>query len=1233
MSTEPRFGETINDNHTEVVIRAGLAAATTSFRKWCDSSPEGPELNDAISTLQDIIKIAEAAPSAVSKTLRSKVWLQKARFHEHRVLQLSERSDAEQALSCYQKSCELCPENWVARISSAHSLYYIFSVNGDRQTLEAFLQELYAIWDSIPQDDPTLVDLLLYTSIALYRRADFDGCCDDLDIALELLRVGSSLHCFPRRDLIFSLLSIGVLTARFEARQNMQDLERAEALTTEIFTKSELDPRHKTFEQEMLGAFYLARYKTFWRQDHWLDMFQHLSEGTYPQIRIEASWRFGRILYLNPVNKDGSSNLSTAYSFTLKALNFIQARKAEWPVQYVEAGVCFTLGQIQSRRFHRYNAVSLLEDSVSYFRSSALLTPRDGGAFGRRAAGVVSSLRIRAKHHLRTQAQQMADLTEAQFWIQKIILGPKPLRSSDHIEIILELGHFIRVAPRLGTESDRIEKAIRHYTRATELDCSEFHTRNNALWSLGEAWTDKGRISMSASDLKTALGFFDRVETFAQERGIRSRGLMPSLAALLHELYKVTGDIQYAARCTETSYKIFAESNYSNTSKLMAALRFAMMVGSLFLNPDLKKHMNEGPFARISFDQVFAVSLELVDEVLSENLTRPQQLAYMRLYHPYPLLCAYAGWILKREPRETVRAFERGRNVILTRLLNQRMPIEDLRKTLPELANRYQALKEQLRNPGADSLFTDQPRDKFEVESKLNDVLKEIRRQQGFQHFQRPYLNDDEIQDLSKNGPIIMLVAGSESPALGFAFIVGHGSVYCQDLPGYSQKECERQYNRLSLAVKNWQTSGDDDSVLHEVLSWLWYKVAEPILDRLGNRSGNIGEVGTELPRIWWILCDWANRLPIHAAGDHRKARDNGLPCTVMDRAISSYSPTLQSLKYSRNRLSVFSTGEVASQTTFPASRGHIAADNSKLLPSADRIEEQNSIKRPSGDAKPGFQDLQHQAPALTREADSGQDVELKYDTLNTPECVAIQSHDSLVSERNISLQREDIRAQREPLPIDETGRTVQGATIENIPLALLAAMPTTPDHDPLPNALSEIETVAANLAPTYAISSFSSPTWKDIVTGLQTCSIAHLACHSSAHSLDPLKSRLLLSDWGPKPLRVSNLMSMEMKNCQLAYLSACETAVNHDHKLAEEALHICGAFQMAGVPNVVATLWEIRDEEACTIAGDFYTGLKGLEDSVDVRNSARALHRVTMKARDAGMSPFIWAGYAHFGA
>ncbi|MFF0001452.1 CHAT domain-containing protein [Streptomyces avermitilis] len=90
----------------------------------------------------------------------------------------------------------------------------------------------------------------------------------------------------------------------------------------------------------------------------------------------------------------------------------------------------------------------------------------------------------------------------------------------------------------------------------------------------------------------------------------------------------------------------------------------------------------------------------------------------------------------------------------------------------------------------------------------------------------------------------------------------------------------------------------------------------------------------------------------------------------------------------------------------------------------------------------------------------------------------------------------------------------------------------------------------------------------------------------------DPSRSRLLLHDHQHDPFTVMALAPIRLDQAYLAFLSACETALTTDARLLDEAIHLASAFQLAGYPHVIGTLWSIADDAAFTLTKAFYEGL-----------------------------------------
>ncbi|GAA0248823.1 hypothetical protein GCM10010492_55950 [Saccharothrix mutabilis subsp. mutabilis] len=158
------------------------------------------------------------------------------------------------------------------------------------------------------------------------------------------------------------------------------------------------------------------------------------------------------------------------------------------------------------------------------------------------------------------------------------------------------------------------------------------------------------------------------------------------------------------------------------------------------------------------------------------------------------------------------------------------------------------------------------------------------------------------------------------------------------------------------------------------------------------------------------------------------------------------------------------------------------------------------------------------------------------------------------------------------------------------------------------------------------------TPTRDAVLEALPGHHIAHFACHGHADRADPSRSRLVLADHATNPLTVTEVAALRL-SADLAYLSACDTSVTAP-ELADESVHITGAFHLAGYRHVVGTLWPIDDTTAAELATEFYTRLTdGGTAPPEPARSASALHEATrtLRARHPG-TPTAWAAYTHTG-
>jgi len=90
------------------------------------------------------------------------------------------------------------------------------------------------------------------------------------------------------------------------------------------------------------------------------------------------------------------------------------------------------------------------------------------------------------------------------------------------------------------------------------------------------------------------------------------------------------------------------------------------------------------------------------------------------------------------------------------------------------------------------------------------------------------------------------------------------------------------------------------DRMLLQLQAWMWRTIAEPIMDELGCVDMPKGDPAT-WPRLWWCPTGPLTLLPLHTAGHHVEAvAGESPPRTVLDRVVSSYTPTLRALVEAR---------------------------------------------------------------------------------------------------------------------------------------------------------------------------------------------------------------------------------------------------------------------------------------------------------------------------------------------
>jgi CHAT domain-containing protein len=152
---------------------------------------------------------------------------------------------------------------------------------------------------------------------------------------------------------------------------------------------------------------------------------------------------------------------------------------------------------------------------------------------------------------------------------------------------------------------------------------------------------------------------------------------------------------------------------------------------------------------------------------------------------------------------------------------------------------------------------------------------------------------------------------------------------------------------------------------------------------------------------------------------------------------------------------------------------------------------------------------------------------------------------------------------------------------------------------------------------------------------------LLHVACHGmvdQAHG--NLFGALALSPGAPGSppaqdgfLTLAELYELNLKGCELAVLSACETNCGPEQQ-GEGVWALSRGFLVAGARRVVASNWLVSDEAAASLVSYFCGGVAQAEKAGQPPDYAAALHasKRWVRQQPKWQSPFYWAPFVMIG-
>ncbi|WP_406491885.1 CHAT domain-containing protein [Streptomyces sp. NBC_00846] len=253
---------------------------------------------------------------------------------------------------------------------------------------------------------------------------------------------------------------------------------------------------------------------------------------------------------------------------------------------------------------------------------------------------------------------------------------------------------------------------------------------------------------------------------------------------------------------------------------------------------------------------------------------------------------AAAAAINLGDAERAVELLDHGRSLLWGQALDGRTDLTALRAVRPDLANELDTVHTGF----AAEAWTDERGAHSAAEHRRRLALDwerlvtSVRTLPGFAGFLLP-TPFAELSAAAAEGPVVLV---NVSVYRCDALVVSAEGVRVVPLPRLTLEQAEAYARRHLRAMGRTGgpglAHGPRDQALLSVCEWLWDTVAGPVLAETALLPQR---------RIWWCPTGALTQLPLHTAGYH-DPEDSHRAAAVIDRAVSSLTPTLRALLHAR---------------------------------------------------------------------------------------------------------------------------------------------------------------------------------------------------------------------------------------------------------------------------------------------------------------------------------------------
>ncbi|MGI9004436.1 MAG: CHAT domain-containing protein, partial [Pseudonocardia sp.] len=602
--------------------------------------------------------------------------------------------------------------------------------------------------------------------------------------------------------------------------------------------------------------------------------------------------------------------------------------------------VLSAFADILRQRFLRFGNVAELDEAIELLRKVTTHTGRDRSSDALALSRLAATLR--ARHDRWPDLATLEQALDAARRAIRELPATHPERTKAQANLVVPLLQHYRRRGDAGTLAEAIDTG-RQAVAATPRSHRGLGTRlANLATALSAEFRRTGRLDV----LEEAIAADRRAVAVTAPGDPDRNWFLNNLSAVLIEHHEHTGEPDSVAEAVTAAREAVASTPTDHPSRAIRLLNLAATLGlaaergdgvggaleAMVVAEAAAGVANAMPSARLGACRIrgrlaavtqqwdaaaeaFGQGVALLPQVVPRNLRRADaehQLAGIDDVH----VNAAASALCAGDPGGALAVLEQGRGVLASYALDTRGEFAAVSDVAPDLATEAQRLIDELDRVDTTAIDEDpipSTEDRRGLDARWHALISEIRTLPGFSRFLVP----PSVDELLPAGAAGAVVTVNVSELRCDALVLSSGRIQVVPLPALTVDELAVRVPAFLRALD----TEPDGAALAETLGWLWDVLGQPVLDALGHRA--TPQDGESWPRVWWSPTGLLNFLPLHAAG-----RPERSGAAVLDRAVSSYTPTIRALLHARSRpmtgnprLLAVALSQTPGQAPLPATR------------------------------------------------------------------------------------------------------------------------------------------------------------------------------------------------------------------------------------------------------------------------------------------------------------------------